>query len=152
MASELSKDDLVSKISYDLQRLEAELSEKDNVDISVPQGVIRKVVELIGDYSFVQNSTLRRNVCYAVEALDFYRWIINRFNVYGPVSGYLFKTGIILIDMIIEAIVYDFLDTIGATPSKKHSRNICKLEEHGFPRRLCQRIQNLHERRGNVSL
>lgn len=144
--------ELSERISKDLQRLEDVLPEDTRTDLAVPRGIIRRVEDILPEYGFVMNNTIRRNICYAVEALDFYRWIINRFKTYGPVSGYLYKTGIILIDMTVEAMTRDFLKQKRVRQNKKHSRNIPKLKTLGIPASLCERIEKLHNRRSNIHL
>ena len=143
---------LSRKISEDLKDLEKLLPDKTRADLCVPYGTIRKVCALMPEYDFVKNNTMRRNICYAVEALDFYRWIINRFKLYGPVSGYLYKTGIILVDMITESMVRDFLKQKREKANKSHSKNIKKLSRLGVPQILCDRIDTLHSRRSNIHL
>ena len=144
--------ELSKKISKNLQRLEDILPEDTRTDLAVPRGIIRRVEDILPEYSFVMDNTIRRNICYAVEALDFYRWIINRFKTYGPVSGYLYKTGIILVDMIVEAMTHDFLKQKEVRKNKKHSKNIPKLKTLGIPASLCERIEKLHNRRSNIHL
>ena len=144
--------ELSEKISQNLQRLEDILPEDTRTDLAVPRGVIRRVEDILPEYDFVMNNTIRRNICYSVEALDFYRWIINRFKVYGPVSGYLYKTGIILVDMIVEAMTRDFLKQKKVMQNKKHSKNIPKLKTLGMSASLCERIEKLHNRRSNIHL
>lgn len=123
------------------------------MEIRVPPGVVRIATTIRSDYGFVADKGLKKNISYAVEALDFYRWIINRFRLYGPVASYLFKTGIILVNMIIEALVYDFLRQEGITPNSKHSKNIPKLREKcGAPKELCERIDHLREQRSKIHL
>jgi len=152
MSSLLSHIELSERISKNLQKLEDILPEDTRTDLVVPKGIIRRVEDILPEYDFVMNNTIRRNICYAVEALDFYRWIINRFKTYGPVSGYLYKTGIILADMIVEAMTCDFLKQRGIKQNKKHSRNIPKLKTLGVPASLCERIKKLHNRRSNIHL
>lgn len=152
MSSLPSYIELSERISKDLQRLEDTVPEGTRTDLSVPIGIIRRVEDILPEYGFVKNNTVRRNICYAVEALDFYRWIINRFKTYGPVSGYLYKTGIILVDMIVEAMTRDFLKQRGDGLNKKHSKNIPRLRDYGVPVVLCERIEKLHDRRSNIHL
>lgn len=152
MNQEQTADDLAFIVSKSLRQIEETLSIDERVHIYVPAGVIRTVRKLQPEYSFVSDSTLRRNICYGIEALDFYRWLINRFGIYGPVAGYLYKTGIILIDSIVESITRDFLSQMNKTPCKKHSGNINKLETCGVPSPLCARIIALHGRRSNIHL
>lgn len=147
-----SLQELAALVTDSLRQIEETLSPDERIHIYVPVGVVRKVSNLLPEYFFVSDYTVRRNICYGVEALDFYRWIINRFKLYGPVAGYLYKTGIILIDAIVEAVTRDFLDQKGVTPAKKHSSNIRKLEQCGIPLSLCKRIGALHERRANIHL
>jgi len=143
---------LSERISKELQRLEDILSENARTDLAVPRGIIRRVEDILPEYDFLMNNTIKRNICYAVEALDFYRWIINRFKTYGPVNGYLYKTGIMLVDMIVEAMTHDFLKQRRVKQNKKHSRNIAKLKTLGVPTSLRDRIEKLHNRRSNIHL
>jgi len=152
MPSPRSHIELSERISKDLQRLEDILSENTRTDLAVPRGIIRRVGDILPEYDFLMNNTIKRNICYAVEALDFYRWIINRFKTYGPVNGYLYKTGIILVDMIVEAMTHDFLKQKRVKLNKKHSKNILKLRTLGIPASLCERIEKLHNRRSNIHL
>jgi hypothetical protein len=152
MSSLLSHIELSERISKNLQRLEDILPEDTRTDLVVPRGIIRRVEDLLPEYDFIMNNTIQRNICYAVEALDFYRWIINRFKTYAPVSGYLYKTGIILADMIVEAMTRDFLKQRGVKQNKKHSKNIAKLKTLGVPTSLRERIEKLHSRRSNIHL
>lgn len=137
-----------------LRQIEEQLSDKDRrLEIGVPPGVVRTVNKIKSEYGFVSHTTMQRNICYAIEALDFYRWIINRFKLYGPVASYLHKTGIILVNMIVEALIYDFLRQKKIRPSSKHKKNIGKLQDKcGAPKALCDRIDRLRERRSNIHL
>jgi hypothetical protein len=146
------QDQLSEIISKDLQKLEELLPDNVQVNLAVPKGIVRRVQDILPEYSFVSSNTIRRNICYAIEALDFYRWIINRFKLYGPVSGYLYKTGIMFTDMIVEAMTRDFLKQREVRLNKKHSRNITKLRSQGVPVKLCERIEKLHNRRSNIHL
>lgn len=155
--AERSVDDLVEIISRRLQQIEDRLTANDQrLAIAVPWGVVRRASKIRPDYQFVSDETLKNNITYAVEALDFYKWIINRFRLYGPVAGYLYKTGIIFVNMIIEALVHDFLEQNlpdGEQPAKKHSRNIDTLQNRcGAPMKLCERMRKLNERRANIHL
>lgn len=141
-----------NKITECLKELEAVLPDETRAKICIPNGIVRTVDELMPEYSFIQDQTVRRNICYAVEALDFYRWIINRFMIYGPVSGYLYKTGIILTDMIVESMTRDFIKQNGVIAAKKYSKNIPKLPPLGVPNALCERMVKLHQRRSNIHL
>lgn len=149
-----SPKELAEVVSKDLQQIEECLGSGDQrLQIVVPRGVVRQVSEIQPDYNFVADETLKRNITYAVEALDFYKWIINRFRLYGPVAGYLYKTGIILVNMIIEALISDFLEQKGFDPANKHSKNIKKLRDKcGAPKPLCERMRKLNERRANIHL
>jgi hypothetical protein len=152
MASESSPNYMVETISSLLQQVENQLAAEEQIGIKIPWGVIRRVADILPDYNFISDQTIRRNICYAVEALDFYRWLINRFQLYGPVEAYLYKTGIILVNMIVEAMTRDFLLRRNKKPTKKHSKNIEKLEEEGIPEGLCTEMRALNSRRGNVHL
>ena len=152
MSQKRAPEKLADIVSSRLQQIEDRLPSGKRVSIVVPKGVVRTVDTILPDYDFVSNPTVRRNICYAVEALDFYRWIINRFRLYGPVSAYLYKTGIILVDMVIEALTRDLLEQKGVSLSKSRAKNISKLSKHGVPSSLCERMRKLHERRGNIHL
>jgi len=143
---------MATEISQLLRDLEQELPEDGHGGIDVPPRVIRTAKELRERFAFVQDETLRCNVCYAIEALDFYRWLINRFCLYGPVFGYLVKTGLILIDMVIEALVRDLLVQKQIQPHSKLSQNLKKLVSAGVPQELRESSEALHSRRANVHL
>jgi hypothetical protein len=152
-----SPEELVEMVSKELQQIEERLDTDDRrLSIIVPSGVVRPVSKIRPDYEFVSDETLKRNITYAVEALDFYKWVINRFRLYGPVASYLYKTGVILVNMIIEALVYDFLGRKlpkGEQRAEKYRKNINKLEDKcGVPKHLCERMRKLHERRANIHL
>lgn len=144
--------ELCQTISSDLRDLQnhPDLSASDKVRI--PAGVIQSVSDIIEDYAFVKNTTLRRNICYAEEALDFYRWSLRQFRTYGPISSYLYKSGIIHADMIVEAIVRDFIKQWDRTPHKRHSRNLDKLEALQVPPSLLRRMKAPHTKRSNIYL
>ncbi len=153
MSSLRTPDELASEVSSQLQKIEDGLVEGQQVSIKPPFGIIRRVKEdLLPEYDFVADPTVKRNICYAVEALDFYRWIINRFEVYGPVEGYLYKTGFILVNMIVEAMTQDFLKQKQEKPGKKHPKNIEKLKRLGVSEELCAKMCILHSRRANIHL
>jgi hypothetical protein len=121
-------------------------------DLTVPVGVVRSIQQILPEYEFVANETTRRNIAYAVEALDFFRWLINRFSTYGPVRGYQYKVGLVLVDMILEGITRDFLSQCGIRPANKHSKNIPKLDRANVPEELIRRIKGVHDRRSNIHL
>ncbi len=149
-----SPERIAEVVSELLRNIEEQLTVEDRrIEIRVPPGVVRIATTIRSDYRFVADTGLKRNISYAVEALDFYRWIINRFRLYGPVASYLYKTGIILVNMIIEGLVHDFLRREGIKPANKHSRNIRKLREQcGAPKALCERIDHLREQRSTIHL
>ena len=120
--------------------------------LRVPSNVVRSVKQILPEYQFILNHTVRRNIAYAVEALDFHRWLINRFGIYGPVLGYEFKVGLVLIDMILEAMVRDFIERKGKKAAKKHSQNIKKLASLSVPQKMVDAVDNLHTRRSNIHL
>lgn len=149
----------VENVSRNLEVIESLLRQEGDrkLKIRIPNGVVRKERELSQQYSFVCNRTIKKNICYAVEALDFIRWIVNRCEVYGPVAGYLYKMGIILSYMIVESMLYDFLFSKGKSPSKyKFQKNICKFNigwgQHSQVKLICESMKKLHDRRANIHL
>lgn len=135
-----------------LQRYEDSLGPSQHGELRVPYGVIRPVKNLLPEYDFVSNPTIRRNITYAVEALDFFRWLINRFKTYGPVRGYQYKVGLVLVDMILEGLTRDFIKQKRITPAKRHSQNINKLRNTSVPSEHVDWIKAVHNRRSNIHL
>ena len=143
---------IVNQISKLLQELNL-LASGDRVPgIEIPQGVVRTVKEIMKEYTFVSSKTLRSNIAYSVEAMDFYRWFLSHFKVYGPVKSYIYKITVVLTYMIVEAHVMDFLTQQGENPSKKLKKNIPKLQALKINESLCEKIQRLHDRRANIHL
>jgi hypothetical protein len=95
--------------------------------IQMPRGVVRSAGKIKKDYNFFDVITCS-NISYAIETLDLYRWILNRFYIYGPVLNYVIKSGIILISMICEALVRDALKKSNISVKPKYSKNIEKLK------------------------
>lgn len=120
--------------------------------IRVPYGVIRRVGDLLPSFHFIKNQTVRRNVCYSLQSLYFFGWIIRSVNVYGPIKSNLYKTGIIFINMIIEAMTREYLQKNSTQPAKKHSSNIKKLENLNIPKGLIKNLITLNERRRSIHL
>ena len=141
-----------SKISMLLRQLEAMIPKNQNTSIEIPNGVIRTVKEIMKGYTFVSSETIRSNIAYSVETIDFFRWLLSRFKIYGPVKSYIYKITIVLAYMIVEALVMDFLTQQGVKPSKKLNKNIPKLQDLRVSESLCEKIQKLHDRRANIHL
>jgi len=121
-------------------------------NIQLPIGIVKKVRDLLPEYRFVQNKTIQRNICYAIESLQFYEWILSRFKIYGPIKSYLVKVSIILADMVVEAMTREFIQQKNVRPHKKHSKNISKLKGLGVSDKLISSIEALHSRRSNIHL
>ena len=121
-------------------------------NIQLPIGIVKKVRDLLPEYRFIQNRTIQRNICYAIESLQFYEWILSRFKIYGPIKSYLVKISIILADMVIEAMTREFIQQKNVRPNKSHSKNISKLNGLGVSDKLINSIKALHSRRSNIHL
>jgi len=146
-------DSLEQQTSLLLKDIEPLLGTTGRCDIKVPAGVVPTASSLRTEYSFIKNQTLLRNVTYALQSIAFYRWILRRFSLYGPVKSYIVKTGLILIYMLVEGMLHDFLEQKGHKPGKKIGKNIRLLKEKcGIRPELCSRIQDLHDRRANIHL
>jgi hypothetical protein len=65
---------------------------------------------------------------------------------YGPIKGNLVKIGIILADMVVEAMTREFIQQNKVMPNKKHSQNISKLKNLGVHTKLISAIKTLHSR------
>lgn len=120
--------------------------------ISIPGGAVRRVDEISPQYEFVRDERLRKNICFAIEFLDYMRWQREVFKVYGPVSSYLFKTGIVYCWMIAEAIAQDFIKQRGRVVCGKTTKRIDQLRRLGIPDEVCNGVKALHERRANIHL
>lgn len=143
---------IVTQISKLIKELELCTSGNGVPRIEIPQRIVRTVQEIMKEYTFVSNETLKHNIAYSVEAMDFYRWLLLRFQVYGPVKSYIYKITVVLSYMIVEALVMDFLTQKGKKTSKKLKKNIPKLQALEINESLCEKIQRLHDRRSNIHL
>lgn len=118
----------------------------------LPQGVVDTVENLLPRFQFVKNNTLRRNICYSVESLQFYEWILKSYEIYGPIKSYLIKTCVIVANSVVEAMTKEFIQQKGVKPNKKHSRNISKLKSLDVSDGLIDSIDKLRLRRSNIHL
>ncbi len=146
-------DDLQNQISITMGELESLLGDTSKPDIKVPSRIIPMTAILRSRFSFVKSKVLARNISYAVQSIAFYRWLLRRFNLYGPVKSYVVKAGIVLNYMIVEAMIHDFLKQKNLDPSKEMGKNLKKLENScGFHPWTCKDIKKLHDRRANIHL
>jgi hypothetical protein len=144
--------ELEHRITTDLNDLEKCIPSIRRSNIQLPIGIVKKVRDLLPEYQFIQNKTIQRNICYAIESLQFYEWILKRFASYGPIKSYLVKISIILADMVVEAMTREFIHQKNVRPHRKHSKNISKLKGLGISDKLISSIEALHSRRSNIHL
>ena len=143
---------LVTKITNDFQDLENLIGGKKGDQISLPMDIVKSTKDLLPNYHFIQDNTLRRNLTYSRQSVQFYRWILWRFKVYGPIKSYLYKTGIILVNAMVEAMTHDFLEQMDVKPNKSHSKNIKKLKDMFVPKKTLAKLKALHNRRSNIHM
>lgn len=102
--------------------------EKDK-RISFPSGYIRvnesfkkkyHLNEIVADQSTV------KNISYSLQLSDFYNYIINRFYVWGSIETMLFKSAIINLVSIIEALIFECANNI-CSPSNCKNVKSCIL-------------------------
>ena len=114
-------EELVNKISQDLQILEDKLqqSEIEKVNIKFPRGYLRKASSFRKRLYFIQNETLRRNLAYHFMLSDVYRWILNRFDMSLTAKEMVIKEGLALLGNIMAAIFIEIANKIDPTEDKR---------------------------------
>lgn len=106
--------------------------------IKIPSNYIRPKEYLVIKYHLEQiaaNWTVRSNIGYALQLSDLHNYILNRFNLWGSVATMLYKSAIVNLISIFEAIVFECATQIC------YQSNDCKLE-----RRRCQYAFNKTQR------
>ena len=76
--------------------------------IRVPYGVVSSKSDVLERYhldALIADEIVRTNVSYCLETCDLYRFIIDRFNIYGPVRAMLYKNWYVCLVQVMEALV-----------------------------------------------
>lgn len=149
---------LVTHIGADLQRLEDRLKQNGDQRCKVrfPRGFPRKTQNFRSRYSFIRDSHLKRNVAYSLILSDFYRWVLNRTDVWGTPREMIIKEAICLIGAVAESVTKDAMqDHCGKhTGYKKRTAKMVEHDRASGPARcplgLAQRRAPLHAGRVGI--
>lgn len=96
--------------------------------IKLPWGYIRTKDSLIRKFhleEIASNWTIRSNIGYALQLSDFHNYIFNRIYLWGPVKTMFYKSAVINLISIFEAIVLECANQICYNPSKCRLRKKC---------------------------
>lgn len=122
---------LIARIGADLQQLEDHLSKNGDTrcKIRFPRGFLRTAKHFRGRYWFIRDANLKRNVAYSLILSDFYRWILNRTDLWGTPREMIIKEAICLIGAVAESVTKDTMqDHCGKhTGYKKRTAKMVEL-------------------------
>lgn len=78
--------------------------------IKIPTGYVRTVNKFTIDYKLndlILENTTRKNIAYALQLSDYYNYIVNRFNIWGPVETMFYKQMFVNVISVIEALILE---------------------------------------------
>ena len=126
-------DVLVARIGADLQSLEDHLKHngEKRCKVRFPRGFLRTAQHFRARYWFIRDANLKRNVAYSLILSDFYRWVLNRTDLWGTPREMIIKEAICLIGAVAESLTKDAMKgCCGTHPGYK--KRIAKMVEMGI--------------------
>ena len=101
----------------------------DENKIKIPRGYIRKKEYLLNKYhlsTIASNWVVRSNIGYALQLSDLHNFLINRFYFWGPVATVMYKSAIVNLIAIFEAMVLECANQICCDPKDCSKNRRCK--------------------------
>ena len=98
--------------------------------IKVPRGYIRSKEYLVFKYHLKEIASdwvVRSNIGYALQLSDFHNYLLNRFDLWGSVSAMMYKSAVINLVSILEAMVFEVANQICCNSSKCTRKRSCKI-------------------------
>ncbi len=87
--------------------------------IQIPSGYIRVNEVFQNKYHLkecVKRKATQKNIAYSLQLSDFFNYILNRFNIWGSVETILYKTAIINLVSVFEALILECANNICTSP------------------------------------
>ena len=96
--------------------------------INIPSGYIRTREMFYEKYhlrEIITQMNCRRNISYALQLSDFYNYLANRFFIWGSIETMFYKSAIIHVVSILEALILECANNICCKPSMCGRTHIC---------------------------
>lgn len=147
---------VVAEINERLQALHDYLGDRniEEAKIRFPRGYLRTCAHHRAKYSFITNSTLKKNIAYAKLTTDIYRWLLNRTDLAITAKEMIAKQGIVLLCSVAEAIVHELAKgKPNAGRDKPFKVRLSAIAtEHDMPEELIAELEWLWDTRSKVHL
>ena len=117
--SELLKENEKILVSEGMELPEENFVVENEHKIQIPSGYIRVNEVFQNKYHLkkcVKRTATQKNIAYTLQLSDFFNYILNRFNIWGSVETILYKTAIINLVSVFEALVFECANNICNSP------------------------------------
>lgn len=121
-------EDILRRMGYKPPATNMTLNKKSR--IIFPSGYIRTksyFAKKYRLYEFFSNTELASNMAYALQLSDLYNFILNRFNIWGPLETMVYKAAIINYVCIIESFIGQVFDDMHKYCGKCDKHNHCEF-------------------------
>ncbi len=100
---------IAARAGADLQKLEDLLQAcgDKRTKVRFPRGFLRTASHFRGQFWFIHDEVLRRNLAYSLILSDVYRWLLNRTDLWGSPREMLIKEGVCLLGCLAESVTKD---------------------------------------------
>jgi hypothetical protein len=105
---------LIDEAGAALQGIQNELGRDGNGGkVRFPRGYLKRVHERIGRFAWIDDDTLKRNLCYHLIFSDVLRWILNRTDLANVARGMVVKHTIAVMGAVVESLTVTAMKQLG---------------------------------------
>jgi hypothetical protein len=123
---------LVNQVDVGLQSIQNALGRDGKGGrIQFPRGYLKTVHERIGYFSWMDDNTLKRNLCYHLIFSDVLRWLLNRTDLNGVAKGMVVKHTIALMGAVVESLTVAAMRQLGQG-KRNYAKRVQYLHDQGF--------------------
>ncbi len=99
--------------------------------VRFPRGYLRTVHTRIGRFAWINDDTLKRNLCYHLIFSDVLRWLLNRTDLAGVAHGMVVKHTIALMGSVVESLTMTAMKQLGQG-RRNYAKRVGYLCDEGF--------------------
>ena len=118
--------------------------------VRFPRGYLKTVHARIGRFTWINDDTLKRNLCYHLIFSDVLRWLLNRTDLAGVAHGMVVKHTIALMGSVVESLTMTAMKQLGHGRRNYAKRVECLFDEGLLDAALRNELLWLWEARSGV--
>jgi hypothetical protein len=99
--------------------------------VRFPRGYLKTVHARIGHFAWIDDDTLKRNLCYHLIFSDVLRWLLNRTDLGGVARGMVIKHVIALMGSVVESLTLSAMRRLNQG-KRNYAKRIEYLAQQGF--------------------